>query len=69
MLGTDQPDWVLGLVAAVERYEYVHAPVDPADTCLQEPLQQVPAEVRAAARGWAQRQMALEGAERAAAAG
>lgn len=51
---TDLPDWVLDLVAAVEHFEYVHPKVSIADDCLHHPLEAVPDEVRAMARGWAQ---------------
>lgn len=50
----DLPEWVLDLVAVVERFEYVHPKVgEGLDACLGEALNQVPADVRAEARGWA----------------
>lgn len=49
----DQPDWVLDLVAAVEHHEAIHGKPEEWG-CLAGPLDQVPAEVRAMARGWDQ---------------
>jgi hypothetical protein len=51
---TDHPDWVLALVAAVEWAEYAHPKITEGDRCLGEELAAVPAEVREAAKGWAQ---------------
>lgn len=46
------PDWVLDLVAEVERFEDEHAKVSPGTECLSNALAAVPHDVRAEARGW-----------------
>lgn len=51
---TNQPDWVLDLVAAAEWLEYSHPRIAEGDRCLSEELAAVPADVREAAKGWAQ---------------
>lgn len=51
---TDQPGWLLALVAAVERYEEEHSKIAGGEECFAWSLKAVPAEVRAMARGYAQ---------------
>lgn len=51
---TDQPGWLLALVAAVERYEEEHSKIGDGEECFAWPLKAVPTEVRAMARGYAQ---------------
>lgn len=60
---TGHPDWVLALVAAAEWLEYSHPKIADGDRCLSAELAAVPAEVREAAKGWAQARQAAVRAE------